>query len=213
MLNYKRLLEIIKKRPAVSIGVAAFLVVAVGLVLSLLTGEDAESSIQKYTVKQGPLKISITETGTIQPKEKLIIKNEVEGSTAITYLVEEGSTIKKGDLMIQLDSSTLSDKKVDQEIQVQKAEASNIAARENYEVTKNQAQSDIESAQLAYDFAVQDLKKYIEGEYPDKLKEAELLRQRILLTGRKNFTKRDISHSRSLRKIPCLIPRSSWQLN
>jgi len=165
--------EFIKKRPALSIGGFAVLVVVLWGVLTLLTREDAESSIEKYTVKQGPLKISITETGTIQPKEKLIVKNEVEGSTAITYIVDEGSTIKKGDLMIQLDSSTLSDKKVDQEIQVQKAEASNIAAIENFEVIKNQTQSDVESAQLAYDFAQLDLKKYIEGEYPDKLKEAE----------------------------------------
>jgi HlyD family secretion protein len=165
--------EFIKKRPAVSIGGIVVLGLVTWGVLSLLMDKDAESSIQKYTVKQGPLKISIAETGTIQPKEKLVVKNEVEGSTAITYIVDEGSTIKKGDLMIRLDSSTLSDKKVDQEIQVQKAEASNIAAIENYEVTKNQAQSDIESAKLAYDFAQLDLKKYIEGEYPDKLKEAE----------------------------------------
>jgi len=67
----------------------------------------------------------------------------------------------------------LSDKVTDQEISVQNAAASNIEASENYEVAKNQAQSDIESAQLAYDFAQQDLKKYVEGEYPDALKEAE----------------------------------------
>ena len=112
-------------------------------------------------------KISITETGTIQPKEKIIVKNEVEGSTTIAYLVDEGTKVKKGDLMMELDSSTLSDKKVDQEISVQNAEASRIDASENYEVAKNQAQSDIESAKLTYDFAQQDLKKYIEGEYPD----------------------------------------------
>ena len=34
-------------------------------------------------------------------------------------------------------------------------------------------QSDIESAQLAYDFAQLDLKKYIEGEYPNSLTAAE----------------------------------------
>ena len=71
--------------------------------------------------------------------------------------------------MIELDSSSLSDKKIDQEIQVQNAAAARIEAIENNEVVKNQAQSDIESAQLAYDFAQQDLKKYIEGEFPNAL--------------------------------------------
>ena len=173
MLNYNKLQEIIKKRPAISLGGIAVLGLFAWGVISLLSGDDAQSSIHNYIVKQGPLKISLTETGTIQPKEKIIIKNEVEGSTAITYLVDEGSKVKKGDLMMELDSSTLSDKKVDQEIQVQKAEASNIEASENYEVSKNQAQSDIESAQLAYDFAQQDLKKYLEGEYPNALAQAE----------------------------------------
>ena len=173
MLNYSKLQEIIKKKPALSIAGLAVLVLVVWGGISLLTGGDAESSIPTYTVKKGPLKISITETGTIAPKDKIIVKNEVYGSTTVVSLVDEGTTVKKGDLMIELDSSTLSDSKVDQEIQVQSAEASNIEASENYEVAKNQAKSDVETAQLTYDFAQQDLKKYLEGEYPNALKEAE----------------------------------------
>ncbi|UCB49940.1 MAG: efflux RND transporter periplasmic adaptor subunit, partial [Deltaproteobacteria bacterium] len=38
---------------------------------------------------------------------------------------------------------------------------------------KNQAQADVDKAELAYDFAKEDLKKYGEGEYPNQLKEAE----------------------------------------
>lgn len=173
MLILKKSKEVIKYRPAASFsGIVALALITWGLI-SLLSGKDARSSVQNYTVKGGPLKISITGTGTIQPKEKIIVKNEIEGSTAITYLVEEGGKVKKGDLMIELDSSSLYDKVVDQEIQVQKASASNVAAIENYDVVQNQAQSDIESAQLTYDFAQLDLNKYIEGEYPNALKEAE----------------------------------------
>jgi len=177
MLNFSELVSKltapVKNHPVMSMAGIAVLVSVLWGAISLLSDGDAENSIQTYTVKQGPLKISIAETGAIQPKEKIIIKNEVEGTTAITYLVDEASEVKKGDLLIQLDSSSLSDKKVDQEIQVQKAMASNIDASENYEVSKNQAQSDIESAQLAYDFAQLDLKKYIEGEYPNSLTAAE----------------------------------------
>jgi HlyD family secretion protein len=173
MLIYSRLKGIIKKRPVISLVSIAVLLFVIWVVLNHFTGKDAASSIQIYTVKEGPLKISITETGAIQPKEKIIVKNEVEGKTSITYIVDEGVKVKRGDLMMELDSGTLSDKKVDQEIQVQNASASNIEASENYEVAKNQAQSDIESAQLTYDFAQQDLKKYVEGEYPNALKQAE----------------------------------------
>jgi HlyD family secretion protein len=172
MLNYNKIREILKKKPGLSIAGGAVLVLVLWGMISLLTGGDAESSIPTYAVKKGPLKISITQTGSIQPKEKIIVKNKVEGSTAIVYLLDEGTHVNAGDLMMELDSSSLSDKKVDQEIAVQKAEASDIEASENFEVTKNQAQSDMESAQLAYDFAQQDLKKYLEGEYPNSLAQA-----------------------------------------
>ncbi len=62
---------------------------------------------------------------------------------------------------------------MDQEIRVQNAEAAFVRARENLEVTKNQNQSDIDKAELAFEFAQQDLTKYLEGEYPKQLKEAE----------------------------------------
>lgn len=170
---FGRIWGIIAKRPVMSMGSIVVLIFILWVLISMLYGKDAESSTNIYRVKQGPLKISVIETGTIQPREKLVVKNEVEGSTAITYIVDEGIKIKKGDLMIELDSSSLEDKVVDQEIQMQKAEASRVEAIENYEVTKNQAQSDIESAQLSYEFAQLDLEKYIEGEYPNALREAE----------------------------------------
>jgi HlyD family secretion protein len=172
MPKINQFLEVIKKRPAGPLGGTVCLLLIMWAVFSLFADEDAQSSVNNYTVIEGPLKISLSEAGTIQPKEKLVIKNPIEGSTAITFLVVEGNKVKKGDLLIELDSSSLFDKKVNQEIQVQKALASRIEAVENLEVAKNQAQSDVESAQLAYDFAQIDLKKYLEGEYPNALAKA-----------------------------------------
>ncbi len=162
-----------RRKPVFSIAVALLSILLLWGFISLINGESVESSIPTFTAKKGPLRISVTESGTIQAREKVVIKNEVEGQSTIIYLIEEGTEVKKGDLLVELDSSNLVDQKVDEEIQVQNAEASYIDARENFEVVKNQAQSDQDKAQLAYDFAVQDLEKYIEGEYPNKLKEAE----------------------------------------
>lgn len=165
--------EAYKRKPALTIaGVVVFGLVLWGAI-ALLGGDDAVSDISPYTAKTGPLRISITETGAIEPKEKIIVKNEVEGQTTIVYIVDEGAQVKKGDLLVELDSSTLTDNQVDQEIQVLSAEASFIEARENYSVTQSQAESDVDEAKLTYEFAKQDLEKYIEGEYPNQLKEAE----------------------------------------
>ena len=126
-----------------------------------------------FTVKRGPLRISVVESGTIKAREQVVIKNEVEGRTSILYLVAEGIRVKKGELLVELDASKLLDEKIDQQIRVQNTEAAFVGARENLEVVKNQAQADVDKAQLVYDFAKEDLEKYIEGEYPNQLKEAE----------------------------------------
>jgi HlyD family secretion protein len=126
-----------------------------------------------FTVVRGPLRISVVESGTIKAREQVVIKNEVEGRTSILYLVPEGTHVVKGQLLVELDASRLLDEKVDQQIKVQNTEAAFVGARENLEVVKNQAQADVDKAELAYDFAKEDLKKYLEGEYPNQLKEAE----------------------------------------
>lgn len=126
-----------------------------------------------YEVSEGPLTISVTETGTIQARDQVVIRSEVEGSTTILTLVPEGTFVKKGDLLVELDASKLQDSKVDQEIRVQNAEAAFVSATENLAVVKNQAQSDVDQAELALQFAREDLKKYQEGDYPNQLKELE----------------------------------------
>lgn len=151
------------------------LLVVLGILGSRLFISDDVSTekMPTFEVRKGPLKISVTETGTIEAREKIIIKSEVEGKTSIISLVDEGTRVKKGDLLVELDSSNLIDQKVDQEIKVMNTEATFVSARENLEVVKNQAQSDVDKAQLTHDFAIHDLDKYRKGEYPNQLKEAE----------------------------------------
>ncbi|MFN2437325.1 MAG: HlyD family secretion protein, partial [Desulfotignum sp.] len=125
-----------------------------------------------YTVRSGPLTIDVVESGTIKAREQLIIKNEVEGMTSILYLIPEGTQVKKGDLLVELDASALMDAKIDQEIKVQNARAAFVNATENMAVVENQAQSDLDLAELTLEFARQDLKKYTDGEYPNALQKA-----------------------------------------
>lgn len=166
--------QILLKRPLpIIVMICAVVVLGLWGMGFFKADEDTLNNTPVFAVKRGPLRISVTEAGVVQARDKIIVKNEVEGKTAIISLVDEGARVKKGDLLIELDSSNLLDQKVDQEIRVQNAEASFISARENLAVVENQAKSDIDKAQLAYDFAVQDLDKYLKGEYPNELKELE----------------------------------------
>lgn len=169
-----------KNRGFSKLKIFIFLVIIVALVaggfykLSLLksNGDDAVN-YDTFSVRKGPFRISVVETGTIENREKIVIKNKVEGRTSVISLVDEGAKVKKGQLLMELDSSNLLDKKLDQQIKLKNAEASYINARENVAVVENQAKSNIEKSQLEYDFAKQDLDKYLRGEYPNQLKEVE----------------------------------------
>jgi len=137
-------------------------------------GKSGESTDDPtYQVKRGPLTISFVESGTIKARDQIIIKNEVEGRTSIISLIPEGERVKKGDLLVELDASSLEDEKIDQEIRVQNAEASYIGSKENLAVVENQAKSDVDLAKLNLEFAKQDLEKYIQGEYPYQLDNAD----------------------------------------
>jgi len=168
-------------------------------------GEDPTSGLATFATKRGPLTISVLESGTIKAREKIIIKNEIEGRTSIVSLVPEGTHVKKGDLLIKLDDSVLRDSKIDQEIAVQKAYAAFIDANENLAVVQNQAISDVNVAQLTLEFATQDLDHYKKGQYPNEkttaenditLREEELKRAEETLTwSNKLYEKKYISQT------------------
>ena len=121
-------------------------------------------------VSRGPLTISVREAGTIEPREKVTLKCEVDArSTTITFLAEEGSWVEAGDLVVELDASVLTDELYDEEIDVLDTEAEFVAARENLEVVRNQAEADVSQAELTLRFADEDVKQYTDGEYPKQL--------------------------------------------
>ena len=152
---------------AMALGIGAFLVRQSSI------AEGSLSNMSTFTVREGPLLISVTESGTINAREQVVIKSEVEGQTQILFLVLEGERVKEGDLLVRLDSSKLDDQLVDQQIRVQNAEASFIDARESLAVVKSQAESDVNAAKLAYQFAQEDLDKYVDGDFPMQMKDAQ----------------------------------------
>jgi len=154
------------KRPILFVAVVSAVVLA-GLLLR--SGASAPSARLYATVAEGPLVINVEEHGEIAPSQQLTLKNEVQGRTSIITLVPEGTLVKEGDLLVQLDVSAKIDERDSQEITLQNAESALVVAREALEIQKNQSASDVELAEEALLFAKEDLEKYEKGEYPAKL--------------------------------------------
>ncbi len=158
---------------------AAVLVVAIGLVviwLKVVRGsEDTAASVATFVAKRGPLTISVLEAGALKAKDPEIIRNNLEGRATIISIIPEGTRVKEGDLLVELDVSTLVDNRVDQVIKVNNAEAFFINARETLAITESQAVSDVNLAELKLQFAIQDLDKYRGkgGQYENDLAAAD----------------------------------------
>lgn len=153
---------------------AGILVVGGTLLLTQTPGLGAAAeTAPTFVVQQGPLTISVIESGTIKAQDQIALKSELEGQTTLIYLIPEGTPVEEGQLLAELDSSKLRDDRVEQEIKVDNAQASYIQAREDLAVVKNQADADVSKARLTRDFAQEDVIKYEKGDYPQKLREAE----------------------------------------
>ncbi len=130
-------------------------------------------NVPVFQVRQGPLKISVVESGTIRPRDEVVLRNEMWDDTTILSIVEEGKQVQKGDLLVELDATEVEREMQTQKLELQNDEADYISARENLEIVRNQAEADVDEAELTLQFAEQDLMKYIEGEYPKQLMEAK----------------------------------------
>lgn len=162
-----------RRRIGIGLALLAVLVLA-GLSLAMLPRSKATLLDQPVTkVVRGPMSISVVESGTVRPREQLILKNELDDPATILSIVEEGTEVKKGDLLCELDVTASKNALTERRIRVQSAESAMIFAEENMKIAENQGQADIDAAVLLYSFAQKDLVKYVEGEYPRLLKDAE----------------------------------------
>ncbi len=150
----------------------SFLVVAVlgvgvwWAVSSNALGARKETVLQGTEVRRGPLQISVIERGNLRAADMVSLKSEIEGTTTILSLIKEGEHVEAGQLLCELDATSLVDKQVAQEIAVESASSLFSDAQHALEIQKSQNESDIAKAKQVLDFAGQDLTKYMDGDKP-----------------------------------------------
>jgi len=148
-------------RPRLSLGLAGG-VVALMLLAGLLVGPG--ESVDQATVavvERGRLVISLTETGTIRAKNNVEVKCEVEGQSTITYIVEEGTQVQEGDLLVELDSGDLETKLIERKMSHEDAKASYERALSDLEITRSRNESNVKKAEQELEFARMDLEKWL----------------------------------------------------
>ena len=135
--------------------------------------EEADVGIEGVGVKRGPLKISVVERGALKAIDSVDLVSEIEGSTTVLWLIEEGTIVAPGDKVCELDTADLVERRVSQEISVQNTEAAYVKAQQSLAIQKSQNRSDIKRGERELAFAKADLTKYLEGDWPQQKQQAE----------------------------------------
>jgi HlyD family secretion protein len=151
------------RRPALLIGIAVVAVILGMLVFRGGGGTDLPDTAF-FEAKRGDFVVSIVEGGTLQAVNEVVIRNEVEGTARVIYIVPEGSYVKEGDILVELDSSQAQDQVNQQEINYEKARLALIQAQSELQIQRSMTNSAIDAAMLALKFAKMDLEKFEELE-------------------------------------------------
>jgi HlyD family secretion protein len=155
----------------VGAGSGAYLMVGRGL-------RNIRTDLVTHVVHREKLLLTIVERGALESAENNDIVCRVKAgtknstvATTIKWVIDDGSHVKRGDLLVDLDDSGLQEQLKTQKITMDTAEGKKIQAEEAYKIVQSQNESDLKSAEITLQLAKLDLKKYADGDYPQALKQ------------------------------------------
>ena len=136
-------------------------------------GDGSDETTPVFTVAEGPLTIGITASGSVQSRDKVVLRSELEGRNTILWVVEDGVSVKTGDLLVEFDAAALVEKRNDQEITANTAHGNLIIAEERLEVTKGECEGNLLEREVTLDLAKMALEKYEKGDFPEEKRQRE----------------------------------------
>jgi HlyD family secretion protein len=97
-----------------------------------------DDNIVLHTVHRGDFELALTERGEIDAFDvtevRSLVKSNNTAGNAILKIVPEGTKVKKGDFLVELDSSALLSQRTSQQILVNDSKALEVEAHNNYDV-------------------------------------------------------------------------------
>lgn len=154
------------------LAIAAAIAVVVLLAIIFWPSKSGALPTAFHEVKRGDFTVTVVEGGTLTAVSEVVVRSEVEGTARIISIVPEGSIVKKGDLLVELDSSQARDQLNVQQINYEKAKFGVEQAEAQLEIMRSATNSDFLAADLKVKFAKIDREKYLQAQEMVDLVEA-----------------------------------------
>jgi multidrug efflux pump subunit AcrA (membrane-fusion protein) len=181
----------------VIVGLCVALVIVVSLFSFMggLGGPEGVFAGELYTVVRGSFGITVPTSGELAAKEQINIHNLLESNAVIIELVDEGSMVSQGDVLVKFNDEAIRDTIRQSELNVTEARNSLDTANSNLVVAEKQRDSDLAAKQLAIDLADLALSAWKEGEVVAKRQQLQLAVQ----TAEKNYSRLFKKHESSVK--------------
>jgi len=140
-----------------ALAVAALVVIAAAVGIAMTAGGGAPPDVTTDTVTKGDFIDYIQIRGDIRPVKSIVLNAPVQsgGDLLITKLVKNGTSVKKGDILVQFDATTLDQRLQERQSDLKAAEADIQQSLEQRKVNDQQdaqtlmkAQYDVQRAKL-----------------------------------------------------------------
>jgi multidrug efflux pump subunit AcrA (membrane-fusion protein) len=124
-------------------------------------GPQVRADLVTAPVEERNIQLKVSERGALESAEPNDVKCDVKagsrGAPKILEIVENGTMVKKDDLLVRIDDSYLQEQAADQKIKRDKAESAKVSAEEDYPRKKE-----------AIEVAKEKLEQWIKGDFPQK---------------------------------------------
>ena len=148
----KRRFSTLRRRGG-ALGVVLVILALIGAIGGGVYWRAAHSKTSKQTnlifatVERGTFVHEVNGKGSAESAKNIDVASQVEGSATVIYLIDEGTDVKKGDLLVELDSSDI-DEKLD----------SQVVTTNSSRATLNNSRATLRSAEIS-------LEEYVEGTF------------------------------------------------
>ncbi len=169
-------------------GGATAVIVAI-LVVLLLAGGGAyvaffrdgarrEATTELAAATKGSFEVTTTSSGELESRNKVELRSMLEREATIVRIVDEGTRVKAGDVVIELNTEDLQQQINEELLQVESVRAQLVAAENAYNIQLNENESKLREATLKVDLAELALSQWREGDATIKRQESTLAIER-----------------------------------
>ncbi len=127
-----------------------------------------------HRVGKGALRIVLKETGTLKAKNSVAIKAEIPGTAKVVWLVPEGTEVKQGDRLAELDKTELQRNVDNLASNLVSLESERKTAKTEFEIQDAEGRASVDKARLALEIKKKEAERYRLADAPQTLRKKEL---------------------------------------